>query len=368
MLPIVAPQHFALGQTVARPQPVSNGMKKIKLKTALFLTIALAGLIGASGVLYFYLSVEKILTDKSIDLLITAAESRADHINTFLDGKKNIVAEFSSDTFIREQLILLKNEGNYADIGDTLSQYLLLNKIVIDRDIYEVVVLDAKGIIVGESNPEADKVGEDRSDSELFLKGKVRPFISDIFYDEEFNRNAYAASAPIRPRGVFLGVIVIEMGLETLFRITTDRTGLGKTGEIYIISEENYLLTPSRFLSGENKGILTQVVDTENSKKCFKGIGRSGVFDDEELTEHSKVSEEIIFKNYRGETTLGVHSHMVSQSWCLIAEIDKSEALSAPRQKLLLVSLFILFATSLLYVSLMYFTRRLFDKNEARSY
>ena len=339
-------------------------MKKMKLKTALFLVVALAWLIGASGVLYFYLSLGEVLTEKSIDHLLTAAESRADHINTFLDGKKNIAAEFSSDSFIRESLVLLKNEENYAQISDNLSLYLLLNKIVIDKDAYQVHVLDTRGTVVAGSDINGKGLGKNSLKSESFVNGKIKPFISGIFYDEEFNRNAYAVSAPIRSGGAFLGVIVIKMDLETLFRITTDRTGLGKTGEIYIINEENYLLTPSRFLRGENKGILTQVVDTENSKKCFEGIGRYGAFDDEELAEHSKTSEEIIFEDYRGEEVLGVHSHIISQPWCLIAEMDKSEALSAPRKELLIVSLFILFAMSFLYILLAHFSRKLLDKEE----
>jgi len=279
-----------------------------------------------------------------------------------LDGKKKIVVEFSSDSFIIDSLNLLKDGGDFVQIGEDLSWHLVLNKLTTDRDIYEIIVLDTNGIIVGASNLKKKEVGEDKSNSELkFVEGKVKPFISDIFYDKEFNKNAFTVSAPIRPRGEFLGVIVTKMELSTLFDITTDRTGLGETGEIYITNKEGYLLTPSRFLEGENKGVLTQRVDTENSKKCLEGLEIYGAFDERGLKRHSEVSEGTIFEDYRGEDVLGVHTHIVGQTWCLLAEIDESEALGIAQKKLLIVSLFILFAMSLLYALLIHFAGKFFD-------
>jgi len=338
-------------------------MKKIELKTAFLLVIVLSGLISILGLSYFYFSLSEILIEKSIDHLKTAAESRAEHVETFLDGKKKIIAGFSSDPFIIDSLNLLKDGGDPVQIGQDLSWHLLLNKLLTDIDLYEVIVLDSQGIIVGASNLGAEEIGEDKSKSELkFTEGKIKPFISKVFYDKEFNKNAFIVSAPIRSRGKFLGVVVIKMELNTLFRITADRAGLGKTGEIYITNKEGYLLTPSRFLSGENKGILTQRVVTVNSEECFEGIEIHGVFNEQGLEGHSSATGGTVFKDYRGVNVLGAHSHITGQSWCLLAEIDESEALGAARNKLLTISLFILFAMSILYASMMYFAGKLFDK------
>ena len=332
----------------------------MKPKTVIFFVIIVAMLINLAGIFYFYVISSNILEEKAIQHLQTAAESRASHIETFLEGKKGRAIDFSSDGFIKNKLIELRQGADILTIANELKEHFIVNKFPTDDDLFEIDVLDANGIVIGTTQIE-EELGEDFSQKDFFVEGKKEAYIKDVFYDDEFDRNAIAFSAPIIDKGEFLGVVVIKMGLEALADITIDRTGLGETGEIYIINSDGYLITPSRFLSG-NEGLLTQVVDTENSKKCFEGLVLYGVFDEEELAEHSKTSGGIIFEDYRGEVTLGVHSHVIGQTWCLLAQIDESEVLKEPRQKLLVVSLFILLVTALFLFLLAHFSGRFLDK------
>jgi hypothetical protein len=63
------------------------------------------------------------------------------------------------------------------------------------------------------------------------------------------NTIVFSISAPIVVNGEFAGILIINIeAQEELYEITTDRTGLGKTGEIYLINKEGYMITPSRFV------------------------------------------------------------------------------------------------------------------------
>ena len=52
-------------------------------------------------------------------------------------------------------------------------------------------------------------------------------------------------------------------------KIVTDYTGLGETGEIYIVDRDGYMLTPSRF--GDDAA-LKRKVNTVNINNCFSMV------------------------------------------------------------------------------------------------
>ena len=336
----------------------------MKTKSMVIIGVDIIILINIIGITFFYISSVNLLEEQIVDHLNSAAESRANHIETFLDDKKERAIDFSFDGFIITSLTSLEiGEGDPKHIKSNLSRYILLNKIPTDKDIYGIEVLNSQGIIVshsGEEETEEAHKEENKFFKTVFSLGKEGIFVSDIFYDKEFERNAYVVAAPIYNRGEFLGVVIIKMGLETLAEITTDRTGLGETGEIIIVNKDRFLITPSRFLGG-NAGILTQEVDTKNSRDCFEDIEEYFNPELEEVEEHE--DELLTYADYRGEKVLGVHAYIPENDWCLLAQIDKSEVLKEPRQKLLGVSLFILLITSLFLILLVYFSGRFLDKN-----
>ena len=339
----------------------------MKLKSIVIMGVGIVILINIIGTTFFYISFVNLLEEQVADHLNLAAESRVNHIETFLEGKKGRAIDFASDGFIITSLTALEiGEGDSERIKSNLSRYILLNKIPTDKDIYGIEVLNSQGIIVshsGEEETEEVHKEENKFLKTVFSLGKEGIFVSDIFYDKEFERNAYVVAAPIHTGGEFLGVVIIKMGLETLAEITTDRTGLGETGEIYILNRNGLLITPSRFLGG-NAGILTQEVDTENSRECFEDIEEYFNPELEEVEEHE--DELLTYKDYRGEKVLGVHSYIPENDWCLLAQIDKSEVLGQAKITLLVISIVIILITSILVSLIAVFIGKIFERRKER--
>jgi len=201
------------------------------------------------------------------------------------------------------------------------------------EEISRVSILDKEGIIIASSR---EGTGIDKSTLEIFLKGREGVFIGDLHLSLFTNKYVLSISAPILLNKQFAGVLVINFdAYEELFKITTDRTGLGETGEVYLVNKDGYMITPSRFI---DEVLLKQKIDLEHIKE----LNHTEPY----LVLLRKVAD--IVTDYRGVEVLSVHTHIPEMSWYLIAEIDTKEAFVPVTQltnALLLIFTIILFIT-----------------------
>lgn len=111
-----------------------------------------------------------------------------------------------------------------------------------------------------------------------------------------------------------VGVLAGELDLTTLGTIMLERSGLGSSGETYLVSvENNHLLTPSRF-------------DGYTMTRPYHSFGI-----DEGLHQHDGMSQ---YNNYREPSVavLGVYRWVPSLRSAILAEVEVGEALAAPLQ------------------------------------
>lgn len=316
---------------------IKKKSKKTELSKILAVSFFAVSLIGSIILVSYSSSAHnKIFEHQIYDNLKEIARISANHSETFLKGKKERVIDFASDGFIKNSLKKLQ-EDNSEKIIQELSEHLIDNKIVVDESFFEVFVLDALGKVVGTTYTQ-EKFGEDFSRDLIFTEGKKLPYIKESFYDKEFGRNSIAISAPILHKGEFVGVIVIKMSLNDLIKIITDAGEFNKYGEIYVIDNDSFMLTPSKFLKGENKGVLIQEVDTKNSENCIKDIEIYGP-NAEGLGKRGK--EPISFLDYRGEKVIGTYKRILGTKWCLLAEIDEEKTLEVPMKRFVLNQIFV---------------------------
>ena len=297
----------------------------MKLAAIFMLSFLIVSLVG-SAVLVGYSSYtyDTISTKNVHKHLEDIAKIRTSHIKTFLEGEEKRVIDFRSDVFIKNSLMELKASTS-EEVMQELSEHLINNKIVVDESLYEVFVLNSEGKVMGTTNPE-EEFEEDFSKDLIFLEGKDSIYIREYFYDEEFKRDGITLSAPISNKEEFLGVIIIKMALDQLKEIVVSAGEFSQHEELYILDKNSFMITPSKFLRGENKGILTQKVDTENAENC---LDRTSVNDDRENTQIN------YFLNYRGEEVVGIYNHIPDTSWCLLIEIEVDGGLKIPQKEFL---------------------------------
>ncbi len=105
------------------------------------------------------------------------------------------------------------------------------------------------------------------------------------------------------------GVLALQIPIGQINHIMTERTGLGETGETYIVGQDMFMRSDSRF--SEKRTLLVNQIKTEAVSDAL-----SGKSDCKEL------------KDYRGKTVLSSYAPlgMNDLKWAIIAEIDKNEA------------------------------------------
>jgi len=231
--------------------------------------------------------------------LETIAQSRAHHIETVLAGYKQDTEMLATGIPFRNVVDKSKNYTESIEMAN-----LRINDTMQSReDVSRIRVLDESGIVIASSHAD---VGYDESMSEIFLKGKEGTYIGDIHTSRFTGKDVLSAASPILVNGKFSGVVIINFDVDKILEITTDETGLGETGELYVLDRDGYMITPPRFIADT---LPKYDVDPE----CFVGTGN-----------HKTAAA--LYKDYRGVEVLGTHASIPAMNWCLVAEIDEKEA------------------------------------------
>lgn len=267
------------------------------------------------GVGTFYIVARKDLQNAIYNHLTTAVVSRTKHIETLLELKEESTAVLAQSVAFRILLTAGEKDADYAFKFNQALTRIKATQHELAKHIYEIFLLDRRGKVII-SNDE-DKIGVDWSNDACFLDGSKATYIEDAYYSETMGRNSIGIASPIKDNqsGEVLGVVVLKVSLDALNKITTDRTGLGKTGEIYVVNKYGYMITPSRFIKDT---FLKQKVDTENAKRVLLHKTEEHV-----LHLNSLIS---VFSNYRGVQVLGTHGYISKMHWEVLAEIETKEA------------------------------------------
>ncbi|MDM8564670.1 PAS domain S-box protein [Candidatus Halobeggiatoa sp. HSG11] len=265
----------------------------MKIQTKIFSIIFTIILItGIVSIVVSAIVSKNMLANEVNKHLEDVAVSRVQNIKTLLNEEIELIKILATDqSFV--QAAITGNIIPAAQRIKTLTQ--------VYNDISQVTILDNKGNILTSSN--VDTVGN----AEIFKNGKNKVYIRDIYFSNITNTYMFSISYPMLIDNNFIGIITISTEVaEGLYEITTNRTGLGKTGEIYLVNKDGYMITPSRFI---NNAILKVQVNSIKNQEQSK------------LLEHDEIN---IYKNYLNKNVIGTYKKI--GNWYLLAEMTTEEA------------------------------------------
>jgi methyl-accepting chemotaxis protein len=147
--------------------------------------------------------------------------------------------------------------------------------------------------------------------AEVYTKGKESRALVDYAYYEPSDAPAIFVASPIVQNEQTIGVLALQISDEAINAIMNERTGLGESGETYLVGEDNLMRSNSRF--SEQATILDRSINTDAVSEALAG------------TTDSKIIED-----YRGIEVLSAYSPIETEgfNWAIIAEIDEEEALA----------------------------------------
>ncbi len=276
---------------------------------------AVAAIITSITMLILYTKAESNIKDMVSKHLKTTIQSRKQHIETLLQGYRETVEILAAGVVFKEFLSIGRDVPGYDKRLKRVNMRLS-EVIKVFEKTFAASLLDKQGIIVASTNEAL--IGIDKSDDEVFLKAKQAPHIKDLYtYKKTPRLFAMSIAARAFSNDEFLGVVVLDYSTENLFEITFDRTGLGETGEVYLVNKDGYRITPSYFLKDS---VLDLKVDASRMQKGFKG--RQGLDYGQHLPELA------VYTDYRGVRVWGLYGYIPKMGWHLLAGIDEKEALA----------------------------------------
>lgn len=217
---------------------------------------------------------EQILREKANDLLIGESTIRGNAIKLLFESQINQNQILANESMIK----ILVNELNQipenefdkvreSKLGDFLTQIQAFQtRVGFSMGFEDVKIIGANGKVFFSLSKLTDN---NFLHDPLFQKGLKKSIID--FEPTDTGKKMIIVSPIFAPDSKKddepIGVVISRMRTESLDSILTDRSGLGKTGEVYIVSDGFLMLSESRFI---DSAIFKQKVDTISVQKCFR--------------------------------------------------------------------------------------------------
>ena len=293
-------------------------------------------------------------------VLTVTYEQRIKAIEESTLEKLSAIRDLKVDRF---QVWLSERSGDIALLSEDISEKNIEHLINVDS--YQQEEIEALSIIRGELNSRQSVY---ESYSELFIihpvTGKVmvstiadhegvdktfdphfteilqseKIYIKDIYYSKVMNENTMAFSRPItckQHQGEHLvGILVARIDLDnSLYKLLSDRVGLGTTGETLLVNKDGYAISKLRWK--EDAPLKFKI----NATPAINAIqGKTGV---------------IIENDYRDEMVVAAYTYIPETGWGFVSKQDLYE-LNQPIREMLTNFIF-LFLTVFVSIMIMVF-------------
>jgi methyl-accepting chemotaxis protein len=155
--------------------------------------------------------------------------------------------------------------------------------------------------------------------SQAVKKGKTA--LSDTKpYEPSGGIPAQFVAAPIKENGETIGVVALQISIDSIGEIMRERSGMGKTGETYLVGSDKLMRSDS-FLDPTNHSVEASFanpnkgkVDTKASREALSGVVGEGIITD-----------------YNGNPVVSAYTPLKigDTTWAVLAEIDEAEAFAA---------------------------------------
>ena len=267
----------------------------------------------------FYLSARGSVEKQINQKMIAVAESKALHIEAFLKTIRGRTIDFCSDGYIRDKLDIINQKVLLEqDAVVDLSSHLKNNKMPLDPDIASITVLNTTGTVVASTIKSI--IGNDFSNHEEFVhivsKNKKEVFTHRPHFQQYLNHSTMEVAAPVTSMesGQTIGIIINAYNQEIINDITSNREGMGNSGEIVIGLKEDgtiQFINTLKYTPGATTTLKIPLNDEAAEPMRLALEGKYGT---------------IIGHDYRDINVIAAYRYIPSIGWGLVAKMDKAEA------------------------------------------
>ena len=253
---------------------------------------------------------------QTINQLDSVVQLKQSQIERWLNDNLTALQVLAIEPLNAELLAVLANPEQAAPpLNQTLQAIVAAQASSAASNLHykQIFFYSLDGRILASSD--AIQIGKTVRSQPYFTQSVRTPHIQPPYYAVGTSDLVVVVSYPLRdPTGGILGVVAGELDLAVLADIMLERSGLGESGETYLVSlESNYLLTPSRFPGN----VMQQSYHSQGIDRALSGQNGSAIYAD-----------------YRSppQDVIGVYRWVPQLQAGLLAEMNVDEAFAGPRQ------------------------------------
>ena len=280
---------------------------QIKL-VSLVMLLAIIGIIIVSYAFFF--QGLRMLGDRIENQLESVVILKENQLSTFIRGEIVSMEAISDAHELTDHILLYHTNLSLSDVkyNETISDVRdFLSREIKGIEMTELFLILLNGEVHISTYTENE--GKIKIDKNYFLYGLNETYMESYYHDPITSRPISTIASPIKHDNITIGLMAGNLNLTKISEIMTERSGLGNTGETYLVNRYNLLLTSSRFI--EDAEFRTRI-QTDAVKDCIKGN-----------------SNHLRYQDYRGEYVIGYYKWIPDMDVCIIAKIDQSEAFNS---------------------------------------
>ncbi len=285
-------------------------MKNLNIFVKLLLSHALVGLTAIITLsIIFYLLISHALIERTLDQLSSINILRKDLVESyFFKSQQNLEALQLENKFLKIYHDLNKhptpeeqrNNTDLIDIEHLCAFYDFKNIHVFDTLHHQLYSTDK------EMYPE-DLL--QRIDSSIAADPfRLHIIDASTYYPNQLTLLFYYV--PIIENKELVGSVLVQENFQKIQKILLENTGMGNTGESYVVGSDYRMRSSSRFFPDSIPGLIP--AKTEAALKSFQGQSGRGILVD-----------------YRGVSVLSAYRNIENKDlkWALMSEMDEAEAM-----------------------------------------
>ncbi len=276
-----------------------------------FLTVSLLT-VGFVAMVAFS-EARRALRDAVVERLQAAAAEREAQLNRWVEQRRESLIFLASISELPDDsAILAHHPSGSEELGSARHIESILETASASLgDLEELFLLSCPGgEVVASTDP--GRIGDYRVNDLFYSRGKSETFIQNVYTSPTTGRPALTIATPLADdRGRTRAVLAAHLDLGHVDRLIADRTGLGATGEAYLVGPSNDFVSSARFGRAEYR----------------RGVFSSGI--DRALAGESGVGE---YLNYASVPVIGAYRWNAERQLALVVEMTQEEAFAPARR------------------------------------
>lgn len=296
------------------------------------------------GFLFFF-NAEKYVKKEILNNLNAIADLKVGRLETYFGERKDDSRVLESLRIIKlfmptlEQYKADPKNSNYLEAKQSLDKQLSLF-LSAYASYSGIMLLDKDGIVVYCTDPNHSFAQLNKpfiiNGENIFTKSKQITYVSDIYKNPNTKNYNMLIAGPLYDfQNQFIGVAVLEIDMDIIYKFIQDTTGLGTSGETLLLKD-----------LGTDKIIYLNRLRHDNASPLSKIISRGSKFGMPAQRAIKRENGSGTELDYRNQKVLAAWRYIPSLGWGLVAKIDIDETFE-PVQHLKKI-MFVIFVISFL--------------------